>query len=57
MANADLLQKALQSPDLRKSIKGILQQALEELQNPTLPDDERQKLFEQAEKLAKEIVG
>jgi|GEM_PF-1449117 hypothetical protein len=54
---ADLIQKALQNPDLRKSVKGILEQALEELQNPTLPDDERQKLIEQAEKLAKEFGG
>jgi hypothetical protein len=54
---ADLIQKALQNPDLRKSVKGILEQALEELTNPTLPDDERQKLIEQAEKLAKEFGG
>jgi hypothetical protein len=54
---ADLIQKALQKPDLRKSVKGILEQALEELKNPTLPDDERQKLIEQAEKLAKEFGG
>jgi len=54
---ADLIQKALQHPDLRKSVKGILEQALEELKNPTLPDDERQKLIEQAEKLAKEYAG
>ncbi len=58
MANlADLIQKALQNPDLRKSVKGILEQALEEIKNPTLPDDERQKLIEQAEKLAKEFGG
>ncbi len=58
MANlADLIQKALQNPDLRKSVKGILEQALEELKNPSLPDDERQKLIEQAEKLAKEFGG
>lgn len=57
MASAELIQKALENPDLRKSIKGILQQALEELQNPTLPEDERQKLLSQAEKLAKEILG
>ena len=54
---ADLIQKALQNPDLRKSVKGILEQALEELKNPSLPDDERQKLIEQAEKLAKEYAG
>jgi hypothetical protein len=54
---ADLIQKALQNPGLRKSVKGILEQALEELKNPTLPDDERQKLIEQAEKLAKEFGG
>jgi hypothetical protein len=54
---ADLIQKALQNPDLRKSVKGILEQALEELKNPSLPDDERQKLIEQAEKLAKEFGG
>jgi hypothetical protein len=54
---ADMIQKALQNPDLRKSVKGILEQALEELKNPTLPDDERQKLIEQAEKLAKEFGG
>jgi uncharacterized UBP type Zn finger protein len=58
MANlAELIQKALQNPDLRKSIKGILEQALEELKNPTLPNDERQKLMEQAEKFAKEYGG
>jgi len=51
---AELIQNALQKPDLRKSVKGILQQALEELNNPTLPEDERKKLLEQAEKLAKE---
>jgi hypothetical protein len=54
---ADLIQKVLQNPDLRKSVKGILEQALEELKNPSLPDDERQKLIEQAEKLAKEFGG
>jgi hypothetical protein len=54
---ADLIQKALQNPELRKSVKGILEQALEELKNPSLPDDERQKLIEQAEKLAKEFGG
>jgi len=54
---ADLIQKALQNPDLRKSVKAILEQALEELKNPSLPDDERQKLIEQAEKLAKEYAG
>jgi uncharacterized UBP type Zn finger protein len=54
---ADLIQKVLQNPDLRKSVKGILEQALEELKNPSLPDDERQKLIEQAEKLAKEYAG
>ncbi|MCS6789928.1 MAG: hypothetical protein NZ580_02970 [Bacteroidia bacterium] len=50
----ELIKAALQKPDLRKSVKGILEQALEQLSNPTLPDDERQKLLEQAEKLAKE---
>ncbi len=56
MANLEaLIKTALEKPDLRKSVKGILEQALEELKNPTLPDDERQKLFEQAEKLAKEF--
>jgi len=54
---ADLIQKALQNPDLRKSVKAILEQALEELKNPSLPDDERQKLIEQAEKLAKDYAG
>jgi hypothetical protein len=54
---ADLIQKALQNPDLRKSVKGILEQALEELKSPSLPDDERQKLIEQAEKLAKDYAG
>lgn len=50
----ELIKAALQKPDLRKSVKGILEQALEQLSNPTLPEDERQKLLEQAEKLAKE---
>ncbi|MCS7189944.1 MAG: hypothetical protein RMJ66_06155 [Bacteroidia bacterium] len=50
----ELIKTALQKPDLRKSVKGILEQALEELANPTLPGDERQRLLEQAEKLAKE---
>ena len=54
---ADLIQKALQNPDLRKSVKGVLEQTLEELKSPSLPDDERQKLIEQAEKLAKEYAG
>lgn len=56
MANLEtLIKAALEKPDLRKSVKGILEQALEELKNPTLPQDERQKLLEQAEKLAKEF--
>ncbi len=50
----ELIKAALEKPDLRKSVKGILQQALEELANPTLPEDERKRLLEQAEKLAKE---
>ncbi len=55
MANLEeLIKAALQKPDLRKSVKGILEQALEQLASPSLPDDERQKLLEQAEKLAKE---
>ncbi|MEN3041278.1 MAG: hypothetical protein ABDH66_07055 [Bacteroidia bacterium] len=55
MANLEeLIKAALQKPDLRKSLKGILEQALEQLANPSLPDDERQRLLEQAEKIAKE---
>ncbi|MCS6895044.1 MAG: hypothetical protein NZZ60_02690 [Bacteroidia bacterium] len=55
MANLEeLIKTALQKPDLRKSLKGILEQALEQLSNPSLPEDERQKLIEQAEKIAKE---
>lgn len=55
MANLEeLIKAALQKPDLRKSVKGILEQALEQLSNPTLPDDELKRLLEQAEKLAKE---
>lgn len=50
----ELIKAALQKPDLRKSVKGILEQALEQLASPSLPEDERQKLLEQAEKLAKE---
>lgn len=55
MANLEeLIKAALQKPDLRKSVKGILEQALEQLASPSLPEDERKKLLEQAEKLAKE---
>ncbi len=53
----ELIKAALQKPDLRKSVKGILEQALEQLATPTLPDDERQRLLEQAEKIAKENAG
>lgn len=55
MANLEeLIKAALQKPDLRKSLKGILEQALEQLANPTLPEDELKRLLEQAEKIAKE---
>ncbi|MCX8111812.1 MAG: hypothetical protein N3E49_01245 [Bacteroidia bacterium] len=50
----ELIKTALQKPDLRKSVKGILEQALEQLANPSLPDDERKRLLDQAEKIAKE---
>lgn len=58
MANLEeLIKTALQKPDLRKSVKGILEQALEQLANPSLPEDELKRLLEQAEKLAKESVA
>ncbi|MCS7163090.1 MAG: hypothetical protein NZ958_07195 [Bacteroidia bacterium] len=52
----ELIKAALQKPDLRKSVKGILEQALEQLASPNLPEDELKKLLEQAEKLAKEYA-